>query len=360
MSARIMSARSGVRILICWLLLAVPALAQGFAGLGRDASGFAVPQPGVELSFPRDHGAHPDFRIEWWYLTMNLKGADGRDYGAQWTLFRSGLARSDGQGWQSATMWMGHAAVTSAGDHRFAERLARGGIGQAGVTLDPFMAEIDDWQMKSRAAAGQDAIAAIDLKASGKDFAYALKLDATGPLVRHGAAGYSRKSAEGQASYYYSQPSYTVSGTVHLPEGDVVVTGEGWLDHEWSSQPLSAGQTGWDWFSLHFDDGSKLMGFRLRDGGAGYTSATWIRPDGEPEPQPPGALKLTPLDLAEVAGRSIPTSWRIELPAHGLDVTTHALNPQSWMTTSVPYWEGPASVTGTHKGQGYVEMTGYE
>lgn len=355
-----MSVRETVRIFVCLLLLAAPAFAQGFAGLGRDASGFAVPQPGLELSFPRDHAAHPDFRIEWWYVTMNLKGADGHDYGAQWTLFRSSLARGQGEGWQSANMWMGHAAVTSAERHRFAERLARGGIGQAGVTQEPFVAEIDDWRMASRAGAGQDAIAALDLKASGKDFAYALKLDATGPVVRHGEAGYSRKSAEGQASYYYSQPSYAVSGTLHLPEGDVAVTGEAWLDHEWSSQPLSAGQTGWDWFSLHFDDGSKLMGFRLRDGGAGFTSATWISPEGLPEPQPPGVLKLTPLATAEVEGRSLPTSWRVELPSHGIDVVTHALNPQSWMGTSVPYWEGPVTLTGTHGGKGYVEMTGYE
>ena len=29
------------------------------------------------------------------------------------------------------------------------------------------------------------------------------------------------------------------------------------------------------------------------------------------------------------------------------------------MGTSFPYWEGPVSFTGTHRGVGYLEMTGY-
>ena len=346
--------------LLLFLALSTPALAQGFAGMGEDAEGFSVPQAGTELVFPRDHGAHPDFRIEWWYLTANLEAADGTDYGVQWTLFRSALAPSEAEGWQSPQLWMGHAALTSAEKHRSAERLSRGGIGQAGVVEQPFAATIDDWHMTSRAAAGADSLSSIDLGASGQDFSFALKLDAMGPLVLQGERGYSVKSAEGQASYYYSQPFYEVAGTLKLPEGDIAVTGKAWFDHEWSSQPLGADQTGWDWFSFHFDSGEKLMGFRLRDSAGGFTSATWINADGRPEPQAPGALQVTPLEFAEVAGRSLPVRWQVKLPDKKLDVSTRALNPNSWMDTQVSYWEGPVRIEGTHAGRGYVEMTGYE
>ena len=113
------------------------------------------------------------------------------------------------------------------------------------------------------------------------------------------------KSAEGQASHYYSQPFYTVTGTITLEGQDIPVTGQAWLDREWSSQPLAPDQTGWDWFSLIFDDGARLMGFRLRDAGEGYLSATWIDVDGPPTPMPPGALRLTPLEPVSVAGRSV-------------------------------------------------------
>lgn len=347
-----------IALLVC-LGLATPVLAQGFAGLGEDAEGFAVPQRGVELAFPRDHGAHPGYRIEWWYLTANLEAADGADYGIQWTLFRSALKPEEKPGWQSPQLWMGHAALTSATQHISAERLARGGIGQAGVSLDPFIAEIDDWRMTSRASAGADPLSELELSARAKGFAYQLKLDAARPLVLQGEAGYSVKSAQGQASYYYSQPFYEVSGTLQLESGPVVVTGQAWLDREWSSQPLSAEQTGWDWFSFHFASGEKLMGFRLRDRSEGYTSATWIAADGRPESLASGALKLTPLETAEVAGREIPVRWRVELDAKGLDVSTRALNPQSWMDTQVSYWEGPVHIDGSHPGRGYVEMTGY-
>lgn len=347
-------------ILVLGLLMLSPASAQGFAGLGTTAEGFAVPRPGQTFAFPRDHGPHPDYRIEWWYVTANLTGADGTAYGVQWTLFRSALAPGETDGWSSPQIWMGHAALTTPGRHFVAERLSRGGTGQAGVTADPFDAWIDDWRMQGLASGdAADAVSHLALKASGQDFGYALDLSTTKPLVLQGQGGYSVKSAAGQASNYYSQPFYAVRGTLTLPGGDVVVTGQAWLDREWSSQPLSADQTGWDWFSLHLDGGEKLMGFRLRDKGAGFTSATWIAANGTPSPLPPGALTVSPLTTADVGGRTIPVGWRLILPARGLDITTRAINPQAWMTTRTPYWEGPITFSGSHAGQGYLEMTGY-
>src|SRR5271167_4626823 len=109
------------------------ALAQGFAGLGKDAEGFAAVVPGKIFAFPADHGPHPDYRIEWWYVTANLEDSTGAAYGAQWTLFRQALRPGPQQeGWASQQIWMGHVAVTSAGTHRFGEAFARGGVGQAG------------------------------------------------------------------------------------------------------------------------------------------------------------------------------------------------------------------------------------
>lgn len=345
---------------LLFLMLSGPAFAQGFADMGAPAEGFALPDPDRVLEFPADHLAHPAFRIEWWYLTANLTAADGREMGAQWTLFRTALAPGGGEGWQSPQLWMGHAAVTTPEAQHVAERLARGGVGQAGVTAEGgFRAWIDEWQMLSTAGPGEDALARLSLTAKGGDFGYALELVAEGPLVLQGERGFSVKSAGGQASHYYSQPFYRVTGRLDLPEGAVEVSGNGWLDREWSSQPLAADQTGWDWFSLSFDGGAKLMGFVLRDGGAGFTSGTWIEPDGTPYPLAPGALRAEALERAEVAGREVPVVWRLRLAERGLDVTLDALNPAAWMAVSVPYWEGPVRVTGSHPGRGYLEMTGY-
>lgn len=332
--------------------------AQGFAGLGSNAEGFMVPEPGKPLSFPGDHGAHADFRIEWWYITANLEAEDGRVLGAQWTLFRSALAPGDQDGWSSRQIWIGHAAVTTADKHHVAERLARGGVGQAGVVSHPFAAWIDDWSMKT-SATGRDELDHIALNATGKDFDYRLALDAKGPLVLQGDNGYSVKSLAGQASYYYSQPFYQVTGTVTIDGVPVKVGGKAWLDREWSSQPLASDQTGWDWFSFHLGSGEKVMAFRLRDAADGYISANWISADGKTTPLSSSEVLLQPLRSARVGERDIPVEWRIRIPGRGLDVTTRALNEKAWMTTSTPYWEGPISFTGSTSGVGYLEMTGY-
>lgn len=341
------------RVLLLALWLPVQAMAQGFAGLGTGAEDFAQPDPARVLEFPADHGAHPEYRIEWWYLTANLTGPDGTPYGLQWTLFRSALAPRDGQGWDAPQLWMGHAAVTTPDAHHVAERLARGGIGQAGVTAAPFAAWIDDWAMQ-----GPD-MDSLRLTASGTDFAYDMQLTAQGPLILHGQNGYSVKSAAGQASHYYSQPFFRIEGRLTLPGGDVPVTGQAWLDREWSSQPLAADQTGWDWFSLSFDTGDKMMGFVLR-GATDYTAATWITAEGVATAFPDGAFAATPLARHAVAGRNVPVDWQVRLPDRGVDVTVRALNPDAWMDTSIPYWEGPVTITGSHGGVGYLEMTGYD
>ncbi|MEM6594878.1 MAG: lipocalin-like domain-containing protein [Pseudomonadota bacterium] len=348
-----------VRAFLVALVLPVAAFAQGFAGLGTDAEGFSVPQRGKGFDFPADHGPHPSYRIEWWYITANMTGPDGTDYGLQWTLFRSAMAPEDGsesaEGWSSPQLWLGHAALTTPEAHFTAERFARGGVGQAGVTETPFEAWIDDWQM-----VGPD-FDTVTLKASGPDFAYEVQLTAQGPLVFHGDAGYSVKSAEGQASYYYSQPFYALEGVIETAEGEVPVTGNAWLDREWSSQPLSDNQSGWDWFSLSFDSGAKMMGFLLRQtDGSAYTSATWIAPDGTTTAFEDGVFQGEPRALTQIGPREVPTTWHVTLPAKGVDVTVEAINPQAWMPLSVPYWEGPVRISGSHSGRGYLEMTGYD
>ncbi|WP_439923059.1 lipocalin-like domain-containing protein [Nitrobacter sp. JJSN] len=336
-------------------------LAQGFAGLGVDASGFATVTPGRKFVFPDDHGPHPDYRIEWWYLTANLRDAAGNALGVQWTLFRQAMQPGpQREGWANQQIWMGHAAVTRADTHRYSETFARGGIGQAGADADPFRAWIDSWQMRGLERMSAINVSPLRINASGADFSYALKLDAIKLLVLEGDAGYSVKSESGQASYYYSQPYFTVDGTVTIDSKSMNVSGQAWMDREWSSQPLASDQTGWDWFSLHLGTGEKLMLFRLRQTqGMPSFAGNWIGLDGQSVALSPESIDMTPVAMTDVADRKLPTSWRIAIRNRGVRIETIPLNPRSWMGTSVAYWEGPVSFTGTHRGVGYLEMTGY-
>jgi len=350
-----------VAVALALMLTPIAAMAQGFAGLGGNADGFAHPSPNHVLTFPADHAAHPGFRIEWWYVTANLTGQDGQQYGVQWTLFRTALRPDDtGQtGWSSPQVWLGHAGLSTPDAHFSAQRLARGGLGLAGVRTVPFGAWVDEWHI-SAPESGPGGIAALLLSAGGEDFSFELDLSADGPLVAHGQNGYSVKSASGQASTYYSQPFYKARGTLVFGAQRVQVSGQAWLDREWSSQPLADDQDGWDWVSLHLDGGQKLMGFRLRhkDGGH-FHSGTWISADGRATALGPDELSLNPLGPAAKTDHTAPVEWRLVVPAHGVDVTVSAMNPNSWMDVTPPYWEGPVHVSGSHTGRGFLEMTGY-
>ncbi|EIK95671.1 putative lipoprotein [Pseudomonas sp. M47T1] len=365
MNARrlINSAAQGL-LLACLLLAgcdAPPPPAQGFAGLGAQAQGFAQVRPGTPLVFPQDHGPHPDYRIEWWYVTANLTATTGETFGAQWTLFRSAMAPGpEAPGWSHKTLWLGHAALTGATFQHSAQAMARGGIGQAGAQAAPFTAWIDDWHLTA-IGPPDNRLGHVQMSAHGADFDYDLNLASDRPLVLQGDQGYSRKSQQGQASWYYSQPFYQVQGRVNARGRQWQVSGQAWLDREWSSQPLAANQQGWDWFSLHLADGSQVMLFRLRQqGGADFISGNWIAADGHGQPLDNRQIDLQPLaPSVTLDGHTVPTHWHLRIAEHGLDVQLSALNRNAWMDVTPPYWEGPIRIEGSHTGQGYLEMTGY-
>ena len=355
----------------------------GFAGLGQDADGFRHAEPNQPLSFPQEHAAHPDYRIEWWYITANLEDTAGEPVGLQWTLFRQALMppseRPAPTPWAADQLWMAHMAISQGEQHQVAERFGRSHSqaplntpqdSQAGVMISPFYAWLDDWQLKANEEADSSDFNHLTLTAySGEGasrFGYRLELTAEGPLVLHGEEGFSQKAANGQGSMYYSQPFWQINGEVTINGETKTVSGRGWLDHEWSSQLLDARQSGWDWFSIHLDDGHKLMAFQLRGGSAqnaDYRSGTWITPQGDSTPLATNDITLTPLATSAVAGRNVPTQWRLEIPSVGIDINIEAPHANRWMTTSVPYWEGEVVVNDRASveplGEGYLEMTGY-
>ena len=217
--------------------------------------------------------------------------------------------RATGEGWANQQLWMGHAAVTRADTHRSSETFARGGVGQAGVEANPFRS-LDRCLGDARARrdrCGQHG-AARTRRRRATDFSYALRLDADRPLVLQGDGGYSRKSLREQASYYYSQPNFSVKGSITIDDKPVEVTGQAWLDREWSSQPLASDQTGWDWLSLHFKTGEKLMLYRMRQtDGNHYGSGKWIAPDGRAvDSSHPPTSRMTPQSLHRDRGPQDP------------------------------------------------------
>ena len=318
---------------------------------------FTVADPSYQITFPKDHGPHKNFRIEWWYLTANLKSDSIDNLGIQWTLFKSTLVpRSDKKSKNLDGFWMAHSAITTKNLHYAEERFARKDSTQAGVTLSPFKAWIDNWSIT-----GDNKLETIQLVSSGLDFSVSLRFSTNISPVLQGVNGFSKKSEYEGASHYYSQPFYTVKGWIILKGKRHIVEGVGWLDREWSSNLLNKSQLGWDWFSLHLDNGQKIMLFKVRQNdGNDFLSGAWIKRDGSKELLKANEIQLEETAYSTIQGKEIPTKWKISLlGSNNVIINTKALNIDSWMDTSFPYWEGPISFSGDLSGVGYLEMTGY-
>lgn len=340
--------------------------------MGRADANFAKVIPNQVLKFPQDHLAHPKFRQEWWYLTANLTTDSGEALGLQWTQFRIALnsqAPSNHSAWASNQLWMTHAAITTANSHQTAERWSRDiqlAGAPAGVSGLPLNVWNENWRWQASATHDasnpNDGLLPATLNVSDNEVSYRLSLTSRAPLVLQGDNGYSVKSADGKvASYYYSQPFIQVRGQVKLHGQWQKVSGQAWLDREWSSEFLTRQQQGWDWFAIRLDDGSALMLFQLRGAGAStpFFSGKRSWPDGRQNAIAAKDIQLQATQYHSIGAKRYPVAWQINLPTEQLQLEVTALNANARMPLSVNYWEGPINVTGSQNGTGYLELTGY-
>lgn len=329
------------------------------------AAPFAVVRPGVALTFPRDHGAHPEYRTEWWYVTGWLDGPGGRHRGFQITFFRTatGLAAASPSAFAPRQILFAHAALSdpAIGHLLHGERIAREGLGLAGASMRDTDVAIDDWHLR-RLPDGRFAA-----HVAGQGFALDLTLTPRQPVLAQGDHGFSRKGPAIQsASRYYSLPHLAVSGSVDQGGQRQAIGGEAWLDREWSSSYLPAGAVGWDWTGLNFDDGAALMAFRIRrrDGSSLWAGGSYRAVNG-------ALTVLKPGDVAFAArahwrsprtGALYPVDpvLQVTLPGGRRDLPLTPMFDDQELdgraAGSPVYWEGAVTMPG---GRGYLELTGY-
>lgn len=335
-----------------------------------DTAGYARATEPRPLRFPDDHGPHPAYRTEWWYITGNLEADDGRRFGYQFTLFRTALAPEPAgraSPWDTNQAFLAHLALTDVEGGAFVteERFARGALGLAGARSDPFRVWLEDWSVR---AEGEGAFP-VRLRAEVDGVGLDLRLARGKPPVLQGDGGLSRKGpAPGQASHYYSLTRMPTRGRL-LDGGDTTdVRGLSWMDREWSTSSLGEGMVGWDWFALQLDDERELMYYRLRraDGTASpFSAGVLVEPDGTSRILASEEVSAEPLEEWESPARGrYPVAWRLEVPSEDLELSVRPVLPdQEWRET-FRYWEGAVDVRGSRGGRdvqgwGYVELTGY-
>jgi len=331
----------------------------------------------IALTFPQDHGAHPEYRTEWWYYTGNLETPAGEPLGFQLTFFRSALTPTmadRASAMASNQVYMGHFAVSDGRiDKHFSfDRYSRGAGGLAGAEVTPdesprYRIWLEDWvaeevepgviHLRAQTSAGQEEVA-IDLT-----------LRETLPPLLQGDQGLHQKGLEaGNASYYYSLTGLDVTGTVTTPDGSTPVTGQGWMDHEFGTSALSNDVLGWDWFSVQLENGDKLMLYRFRmvEGAEPIpTHSTLRRSNGEVRNLSGDEYTIDALDEWKSPRTGIiwPMGWEVTIPDEEIALTIHPLFEDQEMDVQFVYWEGATTIEGTLggepiSGKGYVEMTG--
>lgn len=348
---------------------------------GGSSEGYLRATAPREFEFPQDHGPHPGFKTEWWYYTGNVFTEDGRQFGYQFTIFRSQLSppavstdssnlRSN---WSTDQLYLGHFAVSDVAsqNHVFEERYSRGAVGLAGAQADPFRIWLEDWEVGRISTDEQDdRNFPVKLRAMSKEADLDLELKPVKPLVLQGEEGYDAKGPEpGNASYYLSFTRMETSGTITVDGRPYEVNGYSWMDHEWSTSALGKDQEGWDWFSIQLSNGTELMYYQLRntDGSLStFTTGSFIDREGDKIHLNPGEVELEVLDVWESPNSKgiYPSAWRLRIPAQDLNLNLRTLIPDQEMDVSVRYYEGTLAVSGEMKGekvsgQGYIEMTGY-
>ncbi len=345
-------------------LLALAGLAAARVAAG-ETTAFAPVLPGRPLAFPRDHGAHPDFRSEWWYATGWLDLPDGRPLGFQTTFFRvrTGIGEANPSAFAPRQLVLAHAALAdpALGRLRHDQRAARAAFGRAGFASARTAVWIDDWRFEQQGDRYRAEVRSAD-------FAYTLNLVPDCPPLLNGAAGFSAKAPDPRhASLYYSRPQLAAEGSVTLAGRTRPVAGRAWLDHEWSSELLPPAAQGWDWIGINLDDGGALMAFRLRGSEvpALWAAASYRAADGTARTYPPEAVAFAPLRhwRSPRTGIAYPVEWEIRVGRRDF-LLRPLMDDQeldSRRTTGAVYWEGAARLFegGREVGRGYLEMTGY-
>ena len=340
------------------------------AGLAGAATwiGTAHALPAQTLSFPRDRGAHPDFRTEWWYITgqATAHNADQRQFGFQLTFFRSRVEATQGMVSKFAAKQLifAHAAITDVQGQKLwhDQRIARQGFGIASASEQDMAIHLRDWSLKAEGATYTAELPATD-------FALKLQFKETQSVLLQGNQGLSRKGPdEKQASYYYSQPQLATSGSLQVKGQTFDVSGKAWLDHEWSQELLHPNAVGWDWIGMNLMDGSALTAFRLRDknGGAVWAGGSFRSAQGSLRIFSHTEVRWQPLRrwISPLTQTTYPVEWQIHTPAGAYTVNAVIDNQEldSQASTGAIYWEGLSELmdsNGQRVGSGYLEMTGY-
>lgn len=329
-----------------------------------------------EFTFPEDHGAHNDYKLEWWYFTGNLKAENGQEFSYQFTIFRNALkpdSNSLNSNFATNQLYFYHFAITDISNNKFYfyDDFARGAGGLAGAESNPLKIFVNNSFITGKYGA-DSSLPIFNINAIADKFRLKLELIPQKNVVLQGDEGLSQKSFDkNNNSYYYSITRLESKGELSISEEksskSYKVKGESWLDREWSTSALSKEQVGWDWFSIQLSDSTEIMYFKLRnkDGSTNFAKGSIINKNGSKR-----NLRMPEVFLEEKdywtndLGKKYPSKWILSIPENNIKLNIETRVKDQELKLNIRYYEGSIRINGFNgkyevNGLGYVEMTGY-
>ncbi|EEZ00236.1 hypothetical protein VOA_000288 [Vibrio sp. RC586] len=316
--------------------------------------------PNHPVQLPADFSAHLEFEQEWWTLYAWLEDESGNEYSVQWHFLRLALDERNTAGWQTPQLYFSSIVINGKKLVLRDQKVARGGIGQAGINDQPFRMWVDNWIWRSLGVGPFPG----NLHLAADHFALNLQLRAQGSYVLAGDRGYQiRQDLLSLASYQFQQPDITVHGMLGLNPNQPTlrVKGRAWLSKEWGSELVAKDYTGTDRFVIPLDGNRWLSVNRFRhDGAPDYFNGMLMDRNGKNKVLTNAEIQLEPLSASLLSnGKRVPLRWRLSIPKHQINVSIEPLDREAWQPFLIPYWEGRIKILGSHNQTGFMQLSGY-
>jgi len=321
-----------------------------FALLTVALSGCGSSATSALITLPEDDAAHSDAETEWWYYHAHLNAASGEHYAFHYVVFQVAIP-------DHSPVKVAHLSISDPQKDVYTidQKLSLAPPRYEGTR--GFAFDIDGWKMSGYA--GDDRLSAFT-----DEYAFDLSLNEAKPPVFHQDTGLISLGEAGD-SFYYSRTRLDVLGTISVGNLEAPVTGQAWFDHQWGN--FDPRPIGWDWFALQMSDGSDVMLSLVRDeqGQLVYGYGTLVAPDGNASHLADEDLQVSPTGswISPASGATYPSGWGVSIPGWGIDVVLIpvivASEFDATLTTRNYYWEGEVTISGSHGGKGFVELSGY-
>lgn len=306
---------------------------------------------------PKQELPHPKNSLEWWYLTGFLTDEHGRTYGVEYVFFHFYTL-------DKISRVMVNVALSVPEDSSF----------YYDYTIKPTKNYLPqqfplNFSLNNYHWEGKEGNYTVQAQMKKHPVGFKLTTQSTQAPILHGDSGYVYYGDIADAGYY-SYSRLNTQGELYLKGDTLKVTGLFWYDRQWNCGAVSPMKVSWDWMSIHLNNGSDLMIYRVKDPKKNKTIYGGTYRDSVST----YALSDTSIYLSTnkywkspKSKKSYPLSWNIELSDIDAKLNLQAMFPNQELTVGqgfqrISYWEGMCTVTGTIKqknvsGNAYLEMT---